>query len=468
MTPITYKCAACGSSFTPTARQRKRHGSGDRNGGAACCSDVCRRTRSVGAPRKHPVEFGPCPTCGSMFRSKAPKKFCSMKCYTSSEQFIEQTRSALRKAAASAGRSPEPNTKECPGCGERFKSKPTGPKFCKGSCRRSYFAARYDRWFATPETIALPQGYDEFLSQDELPCLVEGCEWFGQLLSNHMNFAHGVPASEFKKQAGFGPRTGVVGALARAAMESREHIKLPSPWLANAPRGNRSVGRSLEGLEKISKSRSEAATAHVCIVCGDDFVSRSNAKSGERGPKYCTRRCLAKASRDARKARAGAVHVACDECGTAFRPSLQQEPRAARGIPVFCSLACRQTRNGRVGGATKRALAAMPSDGFAEIVVKREASPMPAGSWAGMQPQRFEPNDPLGIIEPALAIDLDGMFHFKGECCNGIGDRRCRACGDVLHLQGAYHGMIEACETCAAAGFKLAVRDDSDEGARSV
>ena len=32
------------------------------------------------------------------------------------------------------------------------------------------------------------------------------------------------------------------------------------------------------------------------------------------------------------------------------------------------------------------ALAAMPSNGFAEIVVKREVAPQPAGSWAGMQP----------------------------------------------------------------------------------
>lgn len=67
------------------------------------------------------------------------------------------------------------------------------------------------------------------------------------------------------------------------------------------------------------------------------------------------------------------------------------------------------------------------------------------------------------------AIDLDGMFHFKGECCNRpLADRRCGKCGDVLHLQGAYYGMMEACETCDRSDFRPAVRDDSTEGGHFI
>ena len=83
-------------------------------------------------------------------------------------------------------------------------------RFCSRPCFREWNAKRFDRWFATPESLALPQGYDEFLTKKSLPCLVHGCDWVGDNLSIHMNHAHGICADEFKRLAGFNKGTGVV------------------------------------------------------------------------------------------------------------------------------------------------------------------------------------------------------------------------------------------------------------------
>ena len=68
-------------------------------------------------------------------------------------------------------------------CGAKIKNRNYIKKFCSKDCRRLHYAERFDRWVANPETLALPQCYDEFLMQEELPCLIDGCEWKGKHLA---------------------------------------------------------------------------------------------------------------------------------------------------------------------------------------------------------------------------------------------------------------------------------------------
>ena len=94
-------------------------------------------------------------------------------------------------------------------------------KFCNQRCYRAYMRDRFDRWVASRETIGTLNNYDEFLSSEELFCLVDGCGWQGRNLSTHMNFAHGVQADEFKRAAGFNLTTGVISAPLAELMADR-------------------------------------------------------------------------------------------------------------------------------------------------------------------------------------------------------------------------------------------------------
>jgi hypothetical protein len=99
---------------------------------------------------------------------------------------------------------------KCLKCGKEFHARESErKKYCNEICRRQYMAERFDRWIASPETIALPQNYDEFLTQEKLPCLVDGCNFEGHKLSLHMNLTHGVTEREFKKLAGFNLSSGI-------------------------------------------------------------------------------------------------------------------------------------------------------------------------------------------------------------------------------------------------------------------
>jgi hypothetical protein len=100
-------------------------------------------------------------------------------------------------------------------------------KFCRKLCWRQWQAARFDRHVANPETLALPQDYDEFLTKDELPCLVGGCEWTGKNLSIHMNHAHGITKDEFKALGGFNVTTGVVSASCYERLAANPNARMP-------------------------------------------------------------------------------------------------------------------------------------------------------------------------------------------------------------------------------------------------
>lgn len=198
-----------------------------------------------------------CPVCGIQFGSAVKKTYCSLKCYRSSPQLkaILQANNDKKKTGA---------VLVCVECGasvyrNSFRIN-RGEECCSRVCKFSYLAKRFDRYIATPESIALPQGYDEFLSKDELPCLVDGCEWVGAQLSLHMNFIHGVTAEELKLIAGFNKTQGVVAApLAKKLHERATHeghnfaLDTHEEVVARASGG---LGKMrAQGVERIRKMR---------------------------------------------------------------------------------------------------------------------------------------------------------------------------------------------------------------------
>ena len=157
-----------------------------------------------------------CPSCGVKFNAPpSEKKFCSQKCYIGSEQFKNMV------IANNVRR----NTKKeitCVECGVAFvrrRSRYT-QKTCGRLCQRKWFAKRFDHFVQSIVEMGPINNFDEFLTQEELPCLVKGCEWVGRNLSMHMNMHHGIPADTFKEMAGFNKHTGVVCPDASEAISS--------------------------------------------------------------------------------------------------------------------------------------------------------------------------------------------------------------------------------------------------------
>lgn len=335
-------CAHCKVEFLGTVSQIKHH---KHDGSQAYCSDICRRAATANRMRKPVPRHGPCPSCGSMFESRTSKIYCSHKCYLASPAFAAMREANVVKAAKSSARNMEEfleqNTINCMECATPFYSPPAKQrKFCGHLCYRGYMAKRFDRWVASPERIALPQNFDEFLIQTELPCLVEGCGWVGKSLSAHMNSAHGVSAREFKRAAGFNIKTGVISSDLFATLSQRTQtlvgIKRPLDIMPEAqPQTMRYV--SLEGREHRRKARAIArgGPSRKCKGCGVNFEQSSPFGKA----KYCSIGC-----RDADYATRTSERkftMKCFKCGSDFLGNYSKNARHRRGLPVSCSLSCR-------------------------------------------------------------------------------------------------------------------------------
>lgn len=162
--------------------------------------------------------------CGKAFESKQPRQYCSMKCRANTPEFKKV---CAKNLEGKRGHGPARTLPDVPciSCGSLMHMKPIdvkrGKKTCSRLCYRRYMAERFDRWVANPETIEGLQGYDEFLSREELTCPVEGCEWQGANLGLHVNLAHGIKVLKFKKLAGFNLGTGLLAPTARRNFVSR-------------------------------------------------------------------------------------------------------------------------------------------------------------------------------------------------------------------------------------------------------
>ncbi len=329
-----YVCGQCGLAFKSDSRGKATAISAGR---LVFCSEACARLRSNEQQNLRPGRHlcGPCRTCGKMFRSKSKGRiFCSLPCYIGSEELLTR----LRQNNES-----KKKPRICLNCGGDTKK---ARKFCGDRCRRAWFAERFDRFIANPETVALPQGYDEFLSQTMLPCIIGDCDWTGERLALHCNLVHGVTAKQLKELAGFN-RTTALATMRVREQQSRIATALQAAGLTGLsfPAGKYTgpTHKPTPRLESIEHSRKSASVlanspsgkVRPCDECGADVLQNVIGWK-----KYCNLLCRAK-----NYAKRGWAELNCSHCGKAFMANRVQVLRAQRELPVCCSLDCRNHHN---------------------------------------------------------------------------------------------------------------------------
>lgn len=344
-------CKHCNVEFLVTQSQwNHRH-----ERGAPCCSKTCRFAAQKKKVRPE-LKLGPCPTCGEMFHSKRLKTFCTLKCYTRSDSFIKMVRENYHKGHIAKGISKYGREKrKCLECEIEFEtilSKKT--KFCCHQHYRQYMSKRFDRKIASVEDIALPQNYDEFLTQEELPCLVQGCGWRGGWLTLHMNYSHGVTADEFKRAAGFNLGSGIVSPATAESLRARENVGVALKHvrdlklLENRFKPNEHPEyrryKSLEGREHRIKSRfllseTSGAPVRVCEGCKKEF--KQSTVFGF--TKYCNTKCRDGAYLKEKQKKFQALQ--CGFCKKEFLGNKYQDTAARKGKLVVCSIKCRNKLN---------------------------------------------------------------------------------------------------------------------------
>jgi hypothetical protein len=348
-------CGHCGSEFELSAAQK----SGVlRHGWTPYCSQLC-KIAAFKAKRKRPIPEPnkKCPVCGEIFTSKTwyDKKYCSLKCYISTPEFKERMKANAAKAAElasiRAGNIPGKVKTICLECGGEIIYKPSQKKkYCNSLCYRRYMAKRFDRFIASPQTIALPQNYDEFLSLDELPCLIEGCSWKGHNLSFHMNMTHGVQARTFKKAAGFNLKSGIISAPLQETLRGWARHGGIVPGYKGTGCMEMPRYRGLEAKEHYTKAMAlklaKSGPLRQCKNCGKVFAQ--STPMGE--TKYCTTDCRQDFYNKENNKRK--YPCLCYVCGKKFKGNINQKRRILKGLPVVCSNYCRGYRFGKVARGT--------------------------------------------------------------------------------------------------------------------
>ncbi len=302
------KCGHCGSVFHGSISQAKKVKYESR---IVYCSSVC-RTASLskkaqeqaireGKKPRIGVLAGPCPICQKMYESKnTDRKYCSQACYTKSDEFKAMLKDNYKKGnKATEKKWEEIMTKECPVCKNEFRARRSdnnklgAQKFCSQLCYRKFKAALFDAWIANPQHIAMPQNYDEFMTQKELPCLVDGCGWTGHHLSVHLNQAHGIKADDFKRAAGFNLSTGLVSPNLHKELCNREKTGVaidPDKWIPNFNQEKSSY------ISNESKENAKKARALLQDIPGPDRTCKNCGKHFQQSTIfgktiYCSRSC---------------------------------------------------------------------------------------------------------------------------------------------------------------------------------
>lgn len=196
------------------------------------------------------------PICGKTFESLRPgRRFCSVKCRANHPDFKAASAQRIKEGRKKVTYTRSGEERPCAECGKPMYFTPPqikrGKKTCSRTCYRRYMAGRFDRAMGVSVTYKELHGYDEFLLQDKLPCLVEGCDWEGDNLSLHMNQAHGIKEEDFKRMAGFNLSTGVVSAP--MAERLRQRGGEGCPGTLDQPRAVATKGRH----EYYSRERKE-------------------------------------------------------------------------------------------------------------------------------------------------------------------------------------------------------------------
>lgn len=296
-------CSHCNVEFDGSYSQYKHFKYENRK---TYCSSICRFAAAPKPPingKRRLLIEAICEQCNKPFASKTAKFFCSLKCYTQSKRFRNHyLKIAANGSAVSAERSRAKGReiRHCLHCGDGFEVIKSGrKKFCNRLCMRHYLNARFDRWIANPQSIALPQNYDEFLSMEDLPCLIDGCGWRGMHLTIHMNTAHGIPAREFKRAAGFNMQSGIIGSSLQEVLSARAKVGVAVQQFQFDEKKQPiyTSYKSLEGAEHSAKARAlllqNSGPERQCIGCGNKFTQSTIFGRA----KYCSIDCRRKNSR---------------------------------------------------------------------------------------------------------------------------------------------------------------------------
>ena len=326
-------CGYCGQAFEGTKSQISN---AKYLNTQPYCSQSCRYSDNVRRRKAKPIFKGNCKECGKAFESKHPKIYCSMDCFAHSDSMKIHLASNNEKKKNDVAIT-------CLYCSKSFVEKASRKsKFCSKFCYRSYLAERFDRWIASPENIENLQNYDEFLLQEKLPCLIDGCDWEGKNLSMHLNFHHGITAGEFKKLAGFNKSTGLVSPSLSEHLSNREHLQ-DKELMAHRMLGIKYRGEQTErelrkeGVEHHKKSRilSGPGPSRKCNCCGKTFTQTTVFGRA----KYCSPKCQQEfhIAKNAEKKHG----LTCGHCKKHFFGNRLQQIRVERDLPVFCSFTCR-------------------------------------------------------------------------------------------------------------------------------
>jgi predicted nucleic acid-binding Zn ribbon protein len=266
-----------------------------------------------------------CANCGKPFEAHSERKqFCSIRCYTTSPALRERLKEANERHLANRV------TKECPVCSAAFTAKPSraGQVTCSKPCQRKWFEARFDRFIASAAALTHVSMFDEFMSQEELPCLVKGCSWSGKSLGVHVNHVHGITADQLREMAGFNKTTGLVCAETFTKMSVRPQSQARKLVAPRDTRG-RTGKWSAETRERILKARAlTPLKPRICTVCGKGFESKRPAK-------VCSYLCQDRLRQQHKEP------GACFICAKPIMMSRSQIDRTKKGLPVVCSITCR-------------------------------------------------------------------------------------------------------------------------------
>lgn len=322
--PLT--CSHCACHFEGTYKQQYN---AQKTGSRPFCSTACRLADASKRLSTEVPTRGPCQHCGSMFKSRREAMFCDMNCYMASDRYKEVRETARLKSLEPESRMKlsEANKRgadvACLECGTEFYQKRETTShskrlFCSRPCYRTYLAARYDRWIANPQSMSLPQAYDEFLDRHELPCLIHGCDWRGVHLSTHVNIAHGIKAKEFKRASGFNLSTGLIGkelaqrlserakaGVALKTMDEVQHAAAIALSTQTLQSPEYVAYSSLEGCEHRVKAqiftRLLPGPDRVCDGCGMTFQQKSPMGKA----KFCSIPCRTAAYAKLKRSRSG-------------------------------------------------------------------------------------------------------------------------------------------------------------------
>lgn len=316
------------------------------------------------APPRLPRMTITCEKCGICFESKqSDRRFCSLNCYVSSD-FCRMNLQRNSKTLSEANRLAQGIPLDdvlwltCLNCELRQQVSMkhyNRKKFCNSICYRQYQAKRFDRYIANPESVALPQNYDEFLTKDILPCLVEGCSWTGENLSGHANLAHGIPAKQFKQMAGFNQSSGLIvpelwKQFSKRQKAYADKAGLDAAYMDSIRRyAKPRMPRSLEAKEhgrKGSELRRRAAPLRTLTCCGcqNSFQTTAHIK------KYCSVECREKFYKHCHDTTKFSLR--CDICKSQFEGNIEQKRRHDKGMVIACSGSCKMHRAGKISKGT--------------------------------------------------------------------------------------------------------------------